>query len=374
MQSETARGATPTYQSDAERAWVERFLSHGGSATDAVDTYRRMSAAGTSKMAVATTPAAITPPAPPVPAPLPPAPTQLDPNPQAQLAFEEAALDELKEQALTAAPAPKEPGELGFVTSTFVFGALPHRAVKGGIYQRKTSDMTLTVMNDPDIGIPYGRYPRLLLAHICTLAKKTGESRLQLGDTQIDFLRRLGLASDSGGERAQMALVRQRTIQLLTSAIRLQKKGQDSFSFINVQVADQGSLIWTPHTNLGGINQYKWQGFIDLSNQFFEQCVNHSLPIDLQVIKKYRSSLAIDIYIWLTFRMNAIKTPLRLTWDNLKFQFGNEYADDYRARLNFKAKFLAQLRIVREDYPYANITEEDDHILIKPSRTHIGPR
>lgn len=388
------------FASDAEREWVERFVRSGGIAKDGLDTYRRMAdQSRPSKPRITPAPVPSTTPLftdlekvgeperSPTPAPAPHKPKSTHtakpavsaPTPsQPELAFEN-----LEDQARTLAPAPATDvppaGELGFVTASMVFAALPHRAVKSGFYKRKTGDITLSVMNDPEIGIPYGRYPRLLLAHICTLAKKTQESRLYLGDSQTDFLRRLGLTStDSGGERSQMALVRQRTIQLLTSAIRVNKAGDDKFSFMNIQVADQGSLIWTPHTNDGGMKEYKWQGFIDLSTPFFQQCVNHGYPIDLQVIKNYRSSLAIDIYIWLTYRMNYLKKPLEVSWDQLKFQFGSEYADDALGIKNFRGKFRAQLALVLKDYPSARVDDEHTDkfqgLILRPSPPHVMPR
>jgi len=278
----------------------------------------------------------------------------------------------LEQQAVTqvAQPDPVLQQELGFVTSAMVFAALPHRAVKTGIYKRTDAMVTLSVMNDPEIGIPYGRYPRLLLAHICTLAKRTGERRILLGESQADFIRRLGLNPDGMGKRGQVSLVKNSAIQLFTAAIRWSERGDNKFNFKNVEVASQGSLIWTPHANAGGIANYQWQGFIDLSESFFNQCVKHSFPIDLNVVHALRSSVAIDIYIWLTYKMNVLSKPIKITWRQLKFQFGSEYSDDPIGIKNFRAKFSAQLKLVLDHYN-ANIQATSEYLELRPSSTHI---
>jgi len=279
----------------------------------------------------------------------------------------------LEKQAASALtkPDPALQQELGFVTSAMIFAALPHRAVKTGIYKRSDALVTLSVMNDPDIGIPYGRYPRLLLAHICTLAKRSGERRIMLGENQADFIRRLGLNPDGMGKRGQVSLVKKSAIQLFTTAIRWRENGKNKFNFKNIEVASQGSLIWMPHSSTGGINDYQWQGFIDLSESFFNQCVQHSFPIDLNVLHSLRSSVAIDIYIWLTYKMNVLSKPIKITWRQLKFQFGSKYSDDPIGIKNFRAKFSDQLKLVLEYYN-ANIQATSEYLELRPSSTHIS--
>ena len=368
--------------SEHEQAWVDRFVRYGGGSVDAAKAaYRRSYPDGPPKpVASAAVPSTSAVAAPQV-APAPRAAVIAMPQrPQAvaQQEFDWDATDvstmgQCLEQQATSAVAQPDPvlqQELGFVTSAMIFAALPHRAVKTGIYKRTDAMVSLSVMNDPEIGIPYGRYPRLLLAHICTLAKRTGERRIQLGESQADFIRRLGLNPESMGKRGQVSLMKNSAIQLFTAAIRWTESGENKFNFKNVEVASQGSLIWTPHSNAGGIGNYQWQGFIDLSESFFNQCVQHSFPIDLNVVHALRSSVAIDIYVWLTYKMNILNKPLKITWRQLKFQFGSEYSDDANGIKNFKGKFIAQLKLVLEHYQ-ANVDATTECLELRPSNTHI---
>lgn len=368
--------------SEHEQAWVDRFVRYGGGSVDAAKAaYRRSYPDGPPKpVASAAVPSTSAVAAPQV-APAPRAAVIAMPQrPQAvaQQEFDWDATDvstmgQCLEQQATSAVAQPDPvlqQELGFVTSAMIFAALPHRAVKTGIYKRTDAMVSLSVMNDPEIGIPYGRYPRLLLAHICTLAKRTGDRRIQLGESQADFIRRLGLNPYGMGKRGQISLVKNSAIQLFTAAIRWTESGENKFNFKNVEVASQGSLIWTPHSNAGGIENHQWQGFIDLSESFFNQCVQHSFPVDLNVVHALRSSVAIDIYVWLTYKMNVLNKPLKITWRQLKFQFGSEYSDDANGIKNFRGKFIAQLKIVLEHYQ-ANVDATTECLELRPSNTHI---
>ena len=372
--------------SEHEQTWVERFVNYGGGSIDAAKaayrrTYPHGAPAPQDAPQVPQATEAHSAEAPPPPVPSPPAEIITLPPRSQQFVQQELDLDTvdmgtmgqcLEKQAASPLekPDPALQQELGFVTSAMIFAALPHRAVKSGIYKRSDALVTLSVMNDPDIGIPYGRYPRLLLAHICTLAKRTGERRITLGENQADFIRRLGLNPDGMGKRGQVSLVKNSAIQLFTAAIRWRENGDNKFNFKNVEVASQGSLIWTPHSSMGGIGNYQWQGFIDLSESFFSQCVQHSFPVDINVVHSLRSSVAIDIYIWLTYKMNVLSKPLKITWRQLKFQFGAEYSDDPIGIKNFKAKFSAQLKLVLEHYN-ANVQATSDYLELRPSDTHI---
>ncbi len=383
--------APTVYASGHEQTWVERFVSYGGGGIDAAKAaYRRTYPHGApapqeppQALPIPAATSASAPRSEAPPSPTAPAPAEVItlPNRTPQFVQQELGLDTLdvdtmgrclEKQATSelARPDPVLQQELGFVTSAMIFAALPHKAIKSGIYKRTDNLVTLSVMNDPDIGIPYGRYPRLLLAHICTLAKRSRERRIVLGDNQADFMRRLGLNPDSTGKRGQVSLVKNSAIQLFTAAIRWRENGENKFNFKNIEVASQGSLIWTPHSSAGGLDNYEWQGFIDLSESFFNQCIQHSFPVDLNVVHALRSSVAIDIYIWLTYKMNVLSKPVKITWRQLKFQFGSEYIDTPLGIKNFKAKFLGQLKLVLEHYN-VNIHSTSDYLELRPSNTHI---
>ena len=54
--------------------------------------------------------------------------------------------------------------ELGFVCRMMVTASMPHSKVSGHLYQRKTNNLTLSIVSAEEGCVPYGVYPRLILA------------------------------------------------------------------------------------------------------------------------------------------------------------------------------------------------------------------
>lgn len=94
----------------------------------------------------------------------------------------------------------KETGMLAFMAHAIILAALSHSKQKSPIFQRKNSDHILTIIANPQFGLPYGSLPRLLLAWMTREAKRIRSPELHLGKTFSTFLHTLKL-SQSGGER-----------------------------------------------------------------------------------------------------------------------------------------------------------------------------
>jgi hypothetical protein len=129
-------------------------------------------------------------------------------------------------------------------------------------------------------------------------------------------------------------------------------------------------LLWNPQN---AEEKSPWQSTLTLSTSFFEECKNHSVPIDLRVIHQLRSPLAIDIYIWLTYRYNSVKIPQPITWKQLKWQFGANYGNTPQGERDFKTNFKKQLRQVLSVYWDAKLEVTQDALILLPSKPHILP-
>lgn len=104
------------------------------------------------------------------------------------------------------------------ILSLYGAKALPHSEPDGFSFQRKNGDYTLTMMADPQFGLPYGSLPRLLLAWLIREAKRTQSPEIHLGKTFSTFLRTLKL-SQSGGERRDAIRLRDQMLRLFTTHI-----------------------------------------------------------------------------------------------------------------------------------------------------------
>jgi len=267
----------------------------------------------------------------------------------------------------------RESNNMGFIATAMIYASLPHSEIKGAVFKRKNNDISLTILNDPDIGLPYGKIPRIITAFLCTEAKRQefndAPETIYLGRSQAEFAKKLGLTT-SGGQRGDTTRLKDQAKRLFTSQITLIGQPDKQFNFRNLNIADEGMLLWSPHD----INEKSvWNSRLTLSKKFYEECIEHSVPLDMRVIHKLRSPLAIDIYVWMTYRFNSIKYPTPISWRQLKWQFGSNYSEDAQGLSNFISNFKAQLRKVSSVYREAKFSVDKDKLTLMPSLPHILP-
>ena len=71
---------------------------------------------------------------------------------------------------------------------------------------------------------------------------------------------------------------------------------------------------------------------IYLGEAFFHGIISHPVPLDTNTLKALkRSSLGLDLYLWVTYRTFSLQRPLRLSWKQLYRHFGVD-----PAKANFK--------------------------------------
>jgi hypothetical protein len=110
---------------------------------------------------------------------------------------------------------------------------------------------------------------------------------------------------------------------------------------------------------------------LTLSEKFYQEITAAPIPLDMRALKALkRSPLALDVYMWLTFRLSYLKSPAVISWEGLRQQFGAEYT---RTR-DFKDAFKEALHKVLLVYPAAKASEVPDGLLLSPSPTHVPKR
>lgn len=261
----------------------------------------------------------------------------------------------------------KDNNQLGFIATAMIYASLPHSDIGGAVFKRKNNDIALTILNDPDIGLPYGKIPRIITAFLCTEAKRKQDPVIDLGRSQSEFAKKLGLGT-GGGERGGITALKEQAKRLFTSHITLTGTPKSQFHWRNLNITDSGMLLWNPHDQH---EKTPWESQLTLSKPFFDECIAHSVPIDMRVLNKLRSPLAIDIYIWMTYRYNSISHPTPISWRQLKWQLGSNYADDEQGLKNFVTNFKTQLRNVVSVYREAKFSMDQHKLTLLPSRPHI---
>ena len=215
-------------------------------------------------------------------------------------------------------------------------------------YERRNGPYHLAMSAVGEAGrLPYGTLPRLLLAWVCTEAVRTQRPTLVLGRSLSEFMRKLGITSTSGGTRGEQTRLRNQMERLFSAVVTLTYEENGVQARVASVVATRTLYWWNPKRP--GESVF-WNSEIELAEPFFREVVNNPLPINMNILKALkRSSLGLDLYMWLTYRTFGLKQPLRLHWSQLYCQFGADpaRAKEWRVVGNFRAKALRELKKIK---------------------------
>jgi hypothetical protein len=267
------------------------------------------------------------------------------------------------EDALTA-------GALGFMPRLLVLTTLPHRRPETHRFVRVNGRHTLRIRAPRSLGLPYGSYPRLLLAYLTTQAVRTRCPEIQLGATPNDLARRLELSVISG-PRGTATRLQEQLRRLLSLRLEWQTSLGLAPRSSGTASVTAGGASWLQPLRRLLPRQSSWHPHIVLGQDFFEQITRSAVPVDLRAIRHLqRSPLAIDLYVWLTYRMSYLKKPTLVPWKSLEAQFGASYS---RPR-DFRMRLSACLPHVVEVYPTMRLRTTSIGLWLLPSPPHVRPR
>lgn len=289
-------------------------------------------------------------------------------------------------------------GSLGFMTRALVSASMPYKDPKTKFFERQNGDLTLTMLSPK--GVPYGKYPRLLLSWLITEAVTTRSPVVTLGDTLAEFLRATIGVEATGGKRGTATRVSEQMERLFKSLISVDRRDQPdarSFSFENITLVRGGTIDQEDMRRLDSLDvientgdvagqhlwraadrtseQGRWNSQVELTPQFFRECIETPVPLDLRAYRALSPSpMAMDIYSWCTYRMSYIKRPTRpIPWPILQAQFGSGFPFTEQGTRDFKKAFKRNLDIVRLTYPDLRVDETSDRggLILMPSRPHV---
>lgn len=273
-----------------------------------------------------------------------------------------------------------EDAEAAFMARELVQCTLPHTN-PGNIplWRRKNGNLTLAVQQGYDLktgeplGYPYGSLPRLLLFWMTTEAVRSKNRRLELGNSLSAFMRGLGLipSSAGAGKRSDARRLQNQMRRLLDARISFLQEVKEEHRHgerrLNMEVAPESELWWNPRDPSQGT---LWGSYIVLGEHFFEAITALPVPADMRVLRAIkRSPLALDLYVWATWRVFKLSKPAFIPWEGLMGQMGGEYE---RAD-NFVQKAKGALRKIRSVYPALKLSYTKGGLVLHPSATAIAP-
>lgn len=283
----------------------------------------------------------------------------------------------------------EETESVGFCSRIFTQLSLPYRdpGNNGAItWVRQNGPMRLQLNPLLDIGddgqpipaFPYGKYPRLILPWLSTQVvlreadlESDGSLTIELGDSMRDFLKLLNLPY--GGKQGRLVREQARRLfgaDILFSEDRGKSLLGDKRQRLYKMPVSQSYELWWDYDETEG-QQALWGNNVRLSNAFVQSVLTAKIPTDMRALKllsERGGPLAMDIYMWLSYRLFVARRPTLVPWEALQAQFGSQTV----SKRKFKQSFNSKLVLILLVYPEAVFTETDKGLMLYPSPSPLG--
>ena len=261
--------------------------------------------------------------------------------------------------------------DLAFHHSLLCSVGLPRRPVPNREFLRRAGEGWLHLQAGVlDVGdgpvlqpVPYGALPRLALIWISTIARRSNSREIFIGRSAAEFLGMLGF--DQQGHR--YCTLRRQLHALAACRMQMGFRGRT----INESVIKRINA-WLPSAHT---QRATWPGSLVLDAEFFDELVQHSVPLDARALHALRgSALALDVYVWLAHRLHRLNhRPMWLPWRTLKTQFGHEYQGAH-GQGDFCTSFKTALGKVVMVYPAARVSVQRGGIELRQSPPPVPAR
>lgn len=266
----------------------------------------------------------------------------------------------------------EESRELGFLYAGWCLTALPHKKLPDdAVWKRQGHKLTLIVepgfihpRNGPStlVGVPYGSRARLILLYCQTKALQTSSQEIELGRSMHEWLSRMGVAV--GGKTYQDIRAQADRISAchLTFIWDHGKQGQ---GFSKSSLVKGGFRL---NANGDSRQGELWQDTVRLSDEFFSALKEHPVPVWEPAIREISNqSMALDIYVWLAYRLHSLRKPMPISWMSLQEQFGAGFSSSK----SFRQTFRIALKYAMAVYPDAKIDVIESGLTLHQSRPPI---
>jgi hypothetical protein len=108
-----------------------------------------------------------------------------------------------------------------------------------------------------------------------------------------------------------------------------------------------------------------WQERVRLDEGFYQSLIEHPLPLRETAIRQISNrSMAIDLYVWMAYRLHVLNSSIAVSWPSLWRQFG----EGYKELRFFRRDVLPSLKLALAVYPEARVSiDERTGLTLLPS-------
>ncbi len=256
--------------------------------------------------------------------------------------------------------------KMGFTYSGFALTSLPHKPQTDLLWKREGHNLTMLLESGRDrsgkpLGLPYGSYARFILLFLQSEAIRSNSREVELGRSMRVWMGSMGLSI--GGTTYRMVSQQAHRISGCTLTFFTDRQG--------AQIKSKGGFVKTEITmaNMLGDQPSLWQDRVLLDEDFYRALREHPVPVSEAALRAIGPrSLVLDIFIWLSYRLHALKREVEVGWPALHAQFGSGFT---RLR-RFREHFIEALALAMAAYPDARVELSERGVILKPSRPAIA--
>lgn len=218
------------------------------------------------------------------------------------------------------------PGAGGWALRALTLCNLPYRDPVADFWSRTNGRQTLTVQSGRDtenraFGVPYGLYPRLALLYVVTFAREHKTQEIPLGASLNRFLGTVGIGT---GGRQRAAFLEQ-ALRLFNAKILWQEAAPPGVRGQCAQAVDVGTrwrVWWNDRDAAGALVA---PNSLTITDELYRDVTGDGvIPWSRDAVQSVGSSaLALDLTLFLSWRLNADADVIRLPWRDLHQQFGS---------------------------------------------------
>jgi hypothetical protein len=254
---------------------------------------------------------------------------------------------------------------MGFTYSGFALTSLPHKPQKTSTWRREGHNLTLVIQagvdrKEQNLGLPYGSYARFILLFLQSEAIRMGSPEVELGRSMRVWLgAKMGLSI--GGTTYKNVAEQARRISGCTLTFYADRTG--------AQIESRSRFVKTAITMTSSDQPSLWQDRVLLDDDFYRALREHPVPLSETALRAIGPrSMVLDVYIWLAYRLHALKKDVEVGWPALSGQFGAGFGTIRR----FRQHFLECLSLALAAYPEARVSIGERGIILHPSHPAIA--
>ena len=264
-------------------------------------------------------------------------------------------------------------GMPGYSYSAWCLAGLPHRDLPAGDNWLIETDFARLLIrpgirlrddNSQEVlRVPMGSFARLLLIDWQTEALERGSREINMGRSASAIVARIGVGRGGPSNSKVVDQLERLATCSVDFAFGTDRKGV----IVNQRLVEAFEYVANPDPRAKTGTRLIER--IILSQAFFDELRRHPVLVDRAAILDLTTSpLAIDIYLWLAFRLHSLPKETPVSWDRLWKQFGPKVGK----LKNFRPQFEGPLHLALSAYSTAKVRISERGLMLEPSPSPVS--